>query len=73
MRATADDQRAVQACGIPVTRIFSRSWMLACALAAIGGVLMASIGGITAGLVSTGLQSLSRWLSWAGWTRSWAP
>jgi branched-chain amino acid transport system permease protein len=59
MRATADDQRAVQACGIPVTRIFSRSWMLACALAAIGGVLMASIGGITAGLVSTGLRTFS--------------
>lgn len=59
MRATADDQRAVQACGIPVTRIFSRSWMLACMLAAIGGVLMASIGGITTGLVSTGLRTFS--------------
>jgi branched-chain amino acid transport system permease protein len=59
MRATADDQRAVQACGIPVTRVFSRSWMLACALAAVGGVLMASIGGITSGLINTGLQSFS--------------
>ena len=59
MRATADDQRAVQACGIPVTRIFSRSWMLACMLAAIGGVLMSSIGGITTGLVSTGLRTFS--------------
>jgi branched-chain amino acid transport system permease protein len=59
MRATADDQRAVQACGIPVTKIFSRSWMLACVLAAIGGVLMSSIGGITYGLVETGLKSFS--------------
>jgi branched-chain amino acid transport system permease protein len=59
MRATADDQKAVQACGIPVTRIFSRSWMLACALAAVGGVLMASIGGITTGLINTGLQAFS--------------
>jgi branched-chain amino acid transport system permease protein len=59
MRATADDQRAVQACGIPVTRIFSRSWMLACALAAISGVLMASITGITQALVDTGLRSFS--------------
>ncbi|MDD4874095.1 MAG: branched-chain amino acid ABC transporter permease, partial [Dehalococcoidales bacterium] len=40
MRATADDQMAVQACGIPVTRIFSRSWMFACAMAATGGILM---------------------------------
>lgn len=59
MRATADDQRAVQACGIPVTRIFSRSWMFACVLAAVGGVLMSSIGGITHGLVETGLKSFS--------------
>jgi len=59
MRATADDQMAVQACGIPVTRIFSRSWMLACVLAAVGGVLMSSIGGITFGLVHTGLKAFS--------------
>ena len=59
MRATADDQMAVQACGIPVTRVFSWSWMFACVVAAIGGVLISSIGGITYGLVDTGLKSFS--------------
>jgi branched-chain amino acid transport system permease protein len=59
MRATADDQLAVQACGIPVTTIFSRSWMFACVLAAVGGVLVSSIGGITFGLVETGLKAFS--------------
>jgi branched-chain amino acid transport system permease protein len=59
MRATADDQMAVQACGIPVTKIFSRSWMLACAMAAIGGILMSSIGGIGHGLIDTGMKSFS--------------
>jgi branched-chain amino acid transport system permease protein len=59
MRATADDQMAVQACGIPVTGIFSMSWMFACLVAAIGGVLISSIGGISHGLVETGLQSFS--------------
>jgi branched-chain amino acid transport system permease protein len=59
MRATADDQMAVQACGIPVTRIFSQSWMFACVLAAIGGILMSSIGGVTFGLVETGLKAFS--------------
>ena len=59
MRATADDQMAVQACGIPVTRVFSRSWMFACVVAAIGGILISSIGGITYGLVETGLKSFS--------------
>lgn len=59
MRATADDQRAVQACGIPVTAVFSRSWMFACVVAAIGGILISSIGGITHGLVQTGLKAFS--------------
>jgi branched-chain amino acid transport system permease protein len=59
MRATADDQMAVQACGIPVTKVFSTSWMLACMVAAIGGVLISSIGGISHGLVETGLKSFS--------------
>ena len=59
MRATADDQMAVQACGIPVTVIFSRSWMFACVVAAVGGVLISSIGGISYGLVETGLRAFS--------------
>ena len=59
MRATADDQLAVQACAIPVTSVFSVSWMFACVVAAIGGVLISCIGGITFGLVETGLKSFS--------------
>ncbi len=59
MRATADDQIAVQACGIPVTRVFSTSWMFACVVAAIGGVLISSIGSISHGLVETGLKAFS--------------
>jgi branched-chain amino acid transport system permease protein len=59
MRATADDQMAVQACGIPVTRVFSTSWMFACVVAAVGGVLISSIGSISQGLVETGLKAFS--------------
>jgi len=59
MRATADDQYAVQACGIPVTRIFSTSWMFACVVAAVAGVLISWIGGVHMGLVETGLKSFS--------------
>ncbi len=59
MRAVADDQMAVQACGISVAKIFSWSWMFACVLAAVGGILMSSIGGITFGLVETGLKAFS--------------
>ncbi len=60
MRAAADDQKALQACGIPVTRIFSQSWMFACVLAAVGGILISSIGNISkAPLIETGLQAFS--------------
>ncbi len=59
MRATADDQMAVQACAIPVTSVFSMSWIFACIVAAVGGVLVSSIGGVTYGLVETGLKSFS--------------
>jgi branched-chain amino acid transport system permease protein len=59
MRATADDQFAVQACGIPVTKIFSTSWMFACVVAAIAGILISWIGGLHYGLVETGLKSFS--------------
>jgi len=59
MRATADDLFAVQACGIPVTRIFSTSWMFACVVAAIAGVLISWIGDLHYGLVETGLKSFS--------------
>jgi branched-chain amino acid transport system permease protein len=51
MRATADDQMAVQACAVPVTSVFSTSWMFASVVAAIGGV--------TYGLVETGFKSFS--------------
>jgi branched-chain amino acid transport system permease protein len=59
MRATADDQMAVQACGIPVTSIFSMSWMFASVVAAIGGILLASIANISNSLIDTGLKSFS--------------
>jgi len=59
MRATADDQKAVQACGIPVTSIFANSWMIACLVGAVGGVLLASMYGVKFGLVETSLKALS--------------
>ncbi len=59
MRASADDQLAVQACAVPITSIFSMSWIFACVVAAIGGVLISSIGGITNALVETGFKSFS--------------
>jgi len=59
MRATADDQLAIQACAVPVNRIFSMSWIFACIVAATGGILISSIAAINYGLVETGFKSFS--------------
>jgi branched-chain amino acid transport system permease protein len=59
MRATADDQLAVQACAVPVNRVFSMSWIFACVVAAVGGVLISSIAAINYGLVETGFKAFS--------------
>ena len=40
MRATASDQEAALALGIPVGRIFGVSWFIACAFAALGGIFL---------------------------------
>lgn len=40
MRATATDQEVALALGIPVGRIFSKTWFIAGALAALGGVFL---------------------------------
>ena len=60
MRATADDQLAIQACGVPVTKIFSQSWVFASVVAAIGGVLLSSImGAAHFGILHAGLKTFS--------------
>lgn len=42
MRATALDQEAALAVGIPVRRVYAWSWMIAAATAAVGGVFLAA-------------------------------
>ncbi len=56
MRATADDQQAAFAMGIDIRRVFSLSWSLAAATAAIAGVVVGTIGGISPQLGAIGLR-----------------
>jgi branched-chain amino acid transport system permease protein len=42
MRATAFDQEAALAVGIPVRRVYALSWMIAAGIAALGGTFIAS-------------------------------
>ena len=56
MRAIADDQQAALSMGISIPRVFGVAWGLAAASAAIGGIMLASIVGVSPNVASIGLR-----------------
>ncbi|MFY3443940.1 branched-chain amino acid ABC transporter permease [Achromobacter xylosoxidans] len=58
LRATASDQGAAYAMGINVPRVFSLSWAAAGAIAAVSGVIVGAIGGVSSSMGVFGLSVL---------------
>jgi branched-chain amino acid transport system permease protein len=58
LRATASDQAAAYSVGIHVPRVFSMSWVVSAMLAAISGIIVGSIGGISSAMGVFGLSVL---------------
>ena len=58
LRATASDQAAAYSMGIDVPKVFSLSWMFAGALAAVAGIVVGAIGGISSTMGVFGLSVL---------------
>ena len=58
LRATASDQAAAYSVGINVPRVFSLSWVASAMLAAISGIIVGSIGGISSSMGVFGLSVL---------------
>ena len=56
MRAVADDQQAALSMGISVKRIFAIAWSIAAATAAIAGILVANIVGVSGAVSGIGLR-----------------
>jgi len=56
MRATAGDQATAFGMGIDIRRMFSLSWMLAAMTAALAGIVIGTIGGISPQLGAVGLR-----------------
>jgi branched-chain amino acid transport system permease protein len=56
MRATADDQATAFSMGIDIRRVFSLSWILAAVSAAVAGIVIGTIGGISPQLGAIGLR-----------------
>ena len=59
MRATAANQQAALSMGISVKRVFAISWSLAAITAAVGGIIIGNISGISIHLGHIGLKVLS--------------
>ncbi|QCI64464.1 branched-chain amino acid ABC transporter permease [Phreatobacter stygius] len=56
LRATATDRAAASSVGINVAGVFSFSWMLASVVAALAGILVGSVGGISSAMGLFGLS-----------------
>lgn len=58
LRATASDQAAAYSMGINVPRVFSLAWVGAGMIAAVGGVIVGAIGGLSSSMGVFGLSVL---------------
>ncbi|MXY29784.1 MAG: branched-chain amino acid ABC transporter permease [Gammaproteobacteria bacterium] len=56
MRAIADDQQAALSMGISIRRVFGVAWGLAAASAAIGGIMLGNIVGVSPNVAAIGLR-----------------
>ena len=56
MRAIADDHQAALSMGISIPRVFGIAWGLAAASAAIGGIMLGNIVGVSPNVASIGLR-----------------
>ncbi|MCC2595422.1 branched-chain amino acid ABC transporter permease [Pusillimonas sp. MFBS29] len=58
LRATASDQGAAYSMGINVPRVFSLAWVTSAALAAVAGIVVGAIGGLSSSMGIFGLSVL---------------
>ena len=58
LRATASDQAAAYSVGINVPRVFSLSWVVSSMIAAVSGIIVGSIGGLSSSMGVFGMSVL---------------
>lgn len=59
MRATADDVQVVQSAGIKVTTVYAFSWVIACVVGVIGGILLGGVSGVMIPLAEVGIKAFA--------------
>ncbi|BAQ08755.1 inner-membrane translocator [Bacillus sp. OxB-1] len=58
MRAVADDQQAAMSMGISVKYVYATTWAIASVVAAVGGILLGNINGLSPTMAAIGLTVL---------------
>ena len=59
MRATAEDLHVVQSVGIRATTVYAVSWVIACVVGVIGGILLGGVSGVMTPLAEVGLKAFA--------------
>jgi branched-chain amino acid transport system permease protein len=59
MRATAEDLQVVQSAGIRATTVYAVSWVIACVVGVIGGILLGGVSGANMELAEVGLKAFA--------------
>src|SRR5512136_1735730 len=59
MRATAEDLAVVQSVGIKATTVYAVSWVIACVVGVIGGILLGGVSGVMIPLAEIGLKAFA--------------
>jgi branched-chain amino acid transport system permease protein len=58
MRATAEDEKVVRSVGIKVTTVYAISWVIACVVGIVSGILLYSISGVQQTMSDVGLKAM---------------
>lgn len=59
MRATAEDLAVVQSVGIRATTVYAVSWVIACVVGVVGGILLGGVSGANMELAEIGLKAFA--------------
>jgi branched-chain amino acid transport system permease protein len=59
MRATAEDLQVVQSLGIRATTVYAVSWVIACVVGVIGGILIGGVSGAHIELANIGIKTFA--------------
>jgi branched-chain amino acid transport system permease protein len=59
MRATAEDLQVVQSVGIKATTVYAVSWVIACVVGVISGILLGGVSGANMELANVGLKAFA--------------